>query len=217
MTDPPDAPEKADPRVYCFEKCDEEAKFESSTMKLMAKLQEPSRKQFVSEENVFRMNHGVRWVHAARGPDDEHSTMHTLSAEWVIPFKDIADNDLSLIGRTILPIKEEMERQFSQNMYRTVGAVAEKVGNVVDAKAVGSFAQSMLEMFSKIEFGVDRDGNVSLPQLHVGPGTFERIKTEMQNIPPELDADIERMKALKIEEALAREVVRKAKFMQASS
>jgi hypothetical protein len=79
--------------------------------------------------------------------------MHTISAEWTIPFKDIADNDLNLIARTILPMNDEMEKQFAINMYAVVGAAAEKVGNVVSARAAGSFSQSMLEMFKKIELG----------------------------------------------------------------
>ena len=159
MTDSSDAQERADPRIFCFEHVGEEETFELSLMKLVSKMQEQSRETFVSEHNVLRMNHGGSWVHAARQPEPD-TTLHTLSAEWVIPFKDVAENDLGLIARTILPMNEELEKQFAQNMYGVVGAAAESVGNVVDAQAAGSFSQSMIEMFSKIELGVDRDGNV---------------------------------------------------------
>lgn len=179
-------------------------------------MQARSRQTFVSEHNILRMNHGGSWVHTARDQEPD-TTMHTISAEWMIPFKDVADNDLSLIARTILPLNEEMEKQFALNIYGVVGAAAEKVGNVVDAKAEGSLAQSMLEMFRRIEIGVDRDGNISMPQLHVGPEMADRLAKELQSIPPEMEAEIELLKAAKVEAALAREADRKAKFRRPES
>ena len=90
-----------DPRIRCFERPADDEAFERSVTALMAKLQEKSRKTFVSEHNVLRMNHGSNCVHLARNPEPDAS-MHTLSSEWTIPFKDIAENDLGRIGRTIL-------------------------------------------------------------------------------------------------------------------
>lgn len=201
----------ADPRIRCFERPADDEAFERSVTTLMGRLQEKARQTFVSEHNVLRMNHGRNWVHSARDPEPD-TTMHSISAEWTIPFKDIAENDLGLIGRTIFPISEEMDKQFAQNMYGAVGAAAQKVGNVVDAKTTGSFAHSMLEMFRKLEFGVDRDGQVSMPQIHVGPELYARLPEEMSKVPPELNAEIERVKAGKIQDALDREAARKAKF-----
>jgi hypothetical protein len=216
MADTNDAPAEADPRFRCFERAGDEEGFETSVASLLAKMQANTRQMFVSQQNVLRMNHGGTWVHAAREPEPDTS-MHTISAEWMIPFKDIADNDLSLIARSILPLNEEMEKQFSLNMYGLVGAAAEKIGNVVDAKAAGSFAASMLEMFRKIELGVDRDGTVSMPQIHVGPEMAERIAEELKNVPPELQAEIEQVKAEKVQAALDREAERKAKFKRPAS
>ncbi|WEK01291.1 MAG: hypothetical protein P0Y59_06290 [Candidatus Sphingomonas phytovorans] len=207
--------ETPDPRIFCFERDEDDRAFETSVTALMGRMQEQSRQMFINEHNVLRMNHGANWVHSARDAEPD-TTMHSISAEWTIPFAGIAENDLNLIAQTILPVNEEMERQFAQNIYGVMGAAAEKVGNVVDAKEAGSFALSMLEMFRKIEFGVDRDGNVSMPQIHVGPGMYERIVSEMQDVPPELSAEIERVKAEKIQLALDREVERKAKFKRAS-
>ncbi len=180
----------------------------------MVKLQKKSRETFVSEHNVLRLNHGSNWVHSARNPESDNS-MHTISSESTIPFKDIAENDLGLIGRTILSISEEMDKQFAQNMYGVVGEAAQKVGNVVDAKTAGSFGASMLEMFRKLELGVDRNGNVSMPQMHVGPDLYARLPEEMSKVPPEINAEIERVKAEKIQNALDREAERKAKFKRA--
>jgi len=211
-----EAREGRDPRVFCFESDREVAAFDRSVTELMAAMQNETHSMFVSEHNVLRLNHGGKWTHSARD-DDPETTMHVITAEMSIPFKDIADNDLNLIARTLQPISEEMQRQFSQNMYGVVGAAAEKVGNVVNAQETGSFAESMLEMFRKIELGVDRDGNISMPQLHVSPETYKKIAAEMNSTPPDVQAEIEKVKAAKIEEAFEREAERKAKFRAAES
>lgn len=215
MPDPTKNSDKDDPRIICFDNREDDRIFDASVTRLMQRMQERSRDKFINEENILRMNHGSTWVHSARDPEPDTS-MHTISAEWTIPFKEIADNDLSLISRTILPINESMEAQFAQNIYGVVCAAAEKVGNVVDAKDSGSFAHSMLEMFRKIEIGVDRDGNISMPQMHVGPDLYKRLPEELANVPPELEAEIERVKAEKIEAALRREAERKAKFKKSA-
>lgn len=214
MADANESVAQADPRFRCFERADDDHAFESSVVKLLGQLQSRSRQMFVSEQNTLRMNHGGAWVNAASNPEP-NTSMHTISAELVIPYKDIADNDLSLIARSILPLNEEMEKQFAFNMYGLVNTAAEKVGNVVDARAAGSIAESMLEILRKIELGVDRDGNVSVPQIHVGPEMFERITKELENVPLELKAEIERVKAEKVEAALQGEAHRKAKFKRA--
>jgi hypothetical protein len=204
-------PQGTDPRIRCFEHHDDQGTFEKSVAILMSKMQEKSRKMFVSEHNVLRMNHGGSWIRAARDPEPDTS-MHTISAEWTIPFKGIAENDLSLIGRTILPINEEMEKQFAQNMYGVVGAAAEKIGNVVSTQAAGSFGHAILDMLRKIELSVDRDGNVNMPQMHVGPEFYARLPEEISKVPPAIEAEIERVKAEKVQAAFDREADRKAKF-----
>jgi len=141
--------------------------------------------------------------------------MQTISAEWLIPNKDIAENDLSVIERCVMPVSESMQRQFAENMYNFVGAAAESVGNVVDAREQGSIAQGLMAMWRKIEFGVDRDGTVSMPQMHVGPQMYERILTDLHEQPPEFSIEVEEIKAEKIKAALAREAERKAKFKKA--
>jgi len=211
--DPPDA-EKEDPRIICFSKGADEAAFEVSFTRLLSKLQERSRRMFVGERNVLRLNHGQSWQHSARDPEPETS-LSVISAEWTIPFQPLADNDLGLIGLTLLPLNEEVEKQFSHSMYGVVGKAAEKAGNVVDARKEGSFGLAMLEMFKKIELGVDRDGKVSMPQMHVGPDLYDRLPDEIAKTPPEVEAEIEQLKAQKIADALKREAERKANFKQA--
>ncbi|MCW6536881.1 hypothetical protein [Sphingomonas lycopersici] len=200
-----------DPRIFCFERPEDLTAFELSVTKLIGRLHEREQSMFVSPRNVLRMNHGRQWVHSARAPEPDTS-MHSISTEWLIPFKDIADNDLGLIARSILPVSEDMSRQFAQRMYGVVSAAAESVGNVVDAKIAGSVTASLIEMMSKIELGVDREGNVSMPQIHVGPEAYDKLAKALENMEPEVAAELERLKEEKSQQALQREAERRAKF-----
>jgi hypothetical protein len=211
MADEIAATPKPDPRFFCFERPGDEEAFERSLMKLLAELNERTREALVSRRNVLRLNHGRYWVHSARDPETD-TCMQSISAEWLIPFREIADNDLDLIRRAILPVSEEMSRQFAQSMYSMVGAAAERVGNVVDVKKEGSVSQSLIDMMSKIEFGVDRDGNVSMPQIHAGPEAAEKFAVELENMAPEVAARLERLRLEKTQQALDREAERRAKF-----
>lgn len=202
---------KDDPRIFCFERPEDLAAFELSVTKLIGRLHESEQSMFVSPRNVLRMNHGSQWVHSARAPQPDTS-MHSISTEWTIPFKDIADNDLGLIARSILPVSEDMSRQFAQRMYGVVSAAAASVGNVVDAKIAGSVTASLVEMMSKIELSVDRDGNVSMPQMHVGPETYDKLAKALENMEPEVAAELERLKEEKSQQARQREAERRAKF-----
>lgn len=216
MKEEKDSQGDVDPRLVCFEKPDDERAFSTSLTLAMGALHKQSSQMFVCENNVLRFNHGSRWVHSAREVDEEPA-MRTISAEWLIPFKDIAENDLGLIERSMAPVSESMDRQFAQNLYGVVGAAATKVGNVIDAREEGSVAQSFLAMLRKIEFGVDRDGNISMPQMHVSPEMGDRMLKELRNQPPEFELEVEQIKAEKAKAALAREAERKAKFKKAGS
>ncbi len=203
-----------DPRIFCFDRPEEEEAFEQSVVALIETLNERARAMFVSPQNVLRMNHGRQWVHSARAPEPDTS-MHSISTKWQIPFADLANNDLELIARSVLPVSEEMSRQFAQNTYRVLGAAAESVGNVVNAKIAGSVIASLQEMMSKIEFGVDREGKVSMPQIHVGTGAYEKLVEAIENMDPEVAAGIELLKETKSKQALEREAERVAKFRRA--
>lgn len=213
MTDTP-APENADSRAICFEDIQGANAFEISVSKLIRKTAELSRTPFVDEDNIFRTKHGATWVHTAR-PTEVEAERHKISSEWTIPFKAIADNDLGLIQRCIGPVIEDMNRQFAENLYGMIGASAKKVGNVVDGSQSPSLAKSVIAMISKVEFGVDREGKVSIPQIHLHPSMLDKVKSAMASMSPEVKAELDGVMEAKGEEALAREAARKAKFKEA--
>jgi hypothetical protein len=202
-------------RVFCFVDDDKIRGFDRAYTMLMRELHKRQTSMYVNEDNILHYNHGANWIRSAR-EDDEGPQMQTLSTEWSIPFQSIVDNDLSLIETGLRNAVESLSAQFARSIYSVVGAAAERVGNVVSEKETGSGAQSFLEMLKKIEFGVDRDGNVSLPEMHVGPDMAEKLINELKSQPPEFGEEVERVKAERSELALQKEAERKAKFKVAT-
>lgn len=198
-------------RVFCFVDDAEIAGFDRAYMAMMNELRKRRTSMYIDENNVLQYIHGANWVRAGRDEDDGPA-MQTLSTEWTVPFKALADNDLALIEDGLNKTVEALSAQFARSIYSVVGAAAEKVGNVVSRSETGSNAQSFLEMLKKIEFGVDRDGNVSLPQMHVGPDMGEKLLEELKAQPPEFSEEVERVKAERTQLALQKEAERKAKF-----
>jgi hypothetical protein len=202
-------------RVFCFVDDEEIQGFDRAYRLMLRELHKRQTSMYMNEDNILHYSHGANWVRSAR-EDDEGPKMQTLSTEWSIPHQSIVDNDLSLITSSLQNAAESLSAQFSRSIYSVVGAAAERVGNVVSNKETGSTAQSFLEMLKKIEFGVDREGNVSLPQMHVGPDMAEKLINELKSQPPEFSEEVERVKAERSELALQKEAERKAKFKVAT-
>lgn len=209
--EPQDGPEPH--RIICFALPDEAKAIDRGMMKLMDTLRETQRRQFVSERNVMRYQHGGRWHHPANSTATDVRN-HRFETVWHIPYKGLVDNDLSLIRRSLNEMGTSMDEQFAMAMYAMVGDAAASVGNVVDAKAMGSIADSFLEMLRKVEVGVDRDGTISMPQLHVHPDTWVKMEEELGRQPPEFGAEVERIQAEKAAIAFEREAERVGRFKQ---
>jgi hypothetical protein len=200
-------------RIKCFERPYEAEAIERSLVKVMGELRERYASRFINEANVQRYNHGGSWRHPAH-EHDVSIRMHQIESVWTIPWQDLVDNDLGIILRSLAPLSEDMDRQFAQHVYGMVSETAAAVGNVVDNKVEGGIAASFLAMWRKLELGVDRDGNVALPQLHMGPSAWESTKAALDAQPPEFYAEVQRIIDEKSAIALERERERKAKFVQ---
>lgn len=198
-------------RVFCFVDETEIAEFDRSYLAMINDLRKQRTSIYIDDNNVLHYIHGAKWVHVGRDEEDGPS-LHTLSTEWTIPFRALADNDLTLLETCLIKTVDALCAQFAHSIYSIVGAAAEKIGNVVSTNETGSNAQSFLEMLKRIEFGVDRNGNVSLPQLHVGPEMADKLLAELKAQPPEFGEEVERVKAERTELALRKEAERKAKF-----
>lgn len=201
-------------RVEFFEMQTESAAVLSALLKVLRAIQNQAINQRLSEENTLHFTHGEKWTSRAN-PYAHDSGFQAHSVEWVTPFQELVDGDLSLIPRFVAHMSKEFERSLMEMMYTTVDKACEASGNIVDAKELGSLSAGFLEMMRKIEFGVDRDGNVSMPEIH-SPNP-EKLVHELEAQPPEYHAEVQRVKDEKIQAALTREQERKRKFKSVSA
>jgi len=162
------------------------------------------------EENTLHYTHGRKWSNRAN-PNSLDGGFQEHSTEWETSFQDIVDGDLSIIPAFVQHLTTEMHRQMATMVYSSLEVATKSTGNVVSAQQEGGFPAAFLEMLKKIEFGVDKKGNVSLPQLHVGTNA-QKLIAELEAQPPEFQAEVERIKAEKSAAALAAEAARKKKF-----
>lgn len=193
-----------------FEMRREAQGFDQSLAEIIRSVRRGGVEDMVSEQNVQRFTHGRRWNHRSN-PHTVDGEMQTLSAEGSTPFAGIVEGDLTLIPRMINSIAAQMTAAQMRMLYDTLSKSCDENGQTVSAAELGN-AAAFLAMLRKIEFGVDRDGNVSMPQIHAAPGTAKAMMAELEAQPPEFQAEVERIKAEKSKEALERERLRLSRF-----
>lgn len=192
------------------------AAFARSQLHWLVERQKELRARFMIEENALRYQHRGKIVHPA-DEHDEPADMQEHSAITQLKFEDILTNNMDAWAKEMVEMSEALHGSFMGMVFKTVSDVSDKSGNVVSAKDAGSFAQAFMEMMKKIELSVDREGNVSMPNVYVPPGIAEKQIAELEAQPKEFHEEFERIKQDKIEEAKRREAERKSKFKSAAS
>ncbi len=194
--------------------CDADAAlFNSALLRAFVEIQKRTAAQYLPPENTQRFRHGGTWIYPGN-PEALGGQLQTHSASLETRLDDIVNNDLSVIERSVNHIGEAMHQQFAQMLYTTVGEACDQSGNTIDAQAEGSLEGAFMAMLEKIELAVDKDGTVSMPQLHVSPELGDRMMAALENTSQDYKDRVEELKARKTVEALAREAERKAKFVR---
>jgi hypothetical protein len=187
------------------------SEFETAAAAFLSQQLRASLEHIVSAENSLHLHHGGSWgMDTGLGPGELKSN----SAEAEIPFDALCRNEVRAFASYFTTLISAMSAAMQKEMYSTVAATAENVGNTVSQKDTGSFAQAFLEMLKKIEFGVDSRGEVSMPAIHVAPEMGKKLLAELQSQGPAYEAEVERIKQEKIKAALARETERLGKYKQ---
>ncbi len=185
--------------------------FNEAFTRLMAEFQKKFISNYIPPENTYRLHHGSTWRNPANS-DAGSGEMKTHSACMQTSFDDIIANDLGLLQRSFAEISEALQRQLAGSVYSTLSEACDASGNIIDAKKEGSLPNSFLAMLDKIEFSVDRDGNVRMPEIHADPATAQRMIAALEATPPEFRDKVEEVKQKKILAAKEHEAARKAKF-----
>lgn len=166
---------------------------------------------YVSLENVQHFTHGRAWQSHNSSDPDGVSELKQLSHETVVKNVDIMLGRLEVVETTLTQLVEALQSSFENEMFATLSDTCDKHGNVVASG--GQPASAYLEMLQKIEFGVGRDGQVSIPSLYAGAEAIAAFKRDPIFQSPEFIAEVERVTQLKIDRALTCEQERKSKFV----
>ncbi|UVL37133.1 hypothetical protein LOY43_12110 [Pseudomonas sp. B21-041] len=180
--------------------------FGKEVIKQLRELQQT----YVDPRNVQRFVHGRSWQSHQSYDPDQVSELERYQHQMNVEFDDVMLRQLELIENTLSKLSNEMAESFVRSLYATVSDVCDKYGNVVSAGKEP--AKAFIEMLEKIEFGVDRDGNVSMPQIHAGTAAIESFRRDSAMNSIDFENKIAEIKELKSAEALEKEAVRKAKF-----
>lgn len=203
-------PSKAESPRIPFVSSERDRDFQEGISKFFREALDASTREMIAPQNVMQLRHGRTWTHSS--DDSEPGVMEVHTAQKEMSFEDIAKNNMTAFREFLIDMAGQFRADLHKGMYAAVEASTEKSGNVVSAAQEGSFPLAFLAMLKKIEFGVDANGQVSLPSLHVAPGQAEKMIAEMEAQGEEYRAELESVKREKIEAALAKERDRLARF-----
>ncbi|WP_283184417.1 hypothetical protein [Pseudomonas svalbardensis] len=170
-----------------------------------------AQRQVSGGDNVQRFSHGGSWQSHHSYDPDRVDQMQTIEHETRLRFEDIMEGRLDVIERTVDEISNSMANSYAKAFYKMLSDTCEEHGNVIDGSS-GSLGEQMLKAIETVEYSVDRDGQVSLPEFRMHPSLAKRLHSDPSLQEPELLARVEEVKKLKITQALAAEAARKSKF-----
>ncbi|KHK66442.1 MULTISPECIES: hypothetical protein [Pseudomonas] len=170
-----------------------------------------AQRQVGGGDDVQRFSHGGSWQSHHSYDPDRVDQMQTIEHETRLRFEEIMEGRLDVIERTVDEISNSMADSYAKAFYRMLSDTCEEHGNVIDGSA-GTLGEQMLKAIETVEYSVDRDGQVSLPEFRMHPSLAKRLHSDPSLHEPQLLARVEEVKKIKITQALAAEAARKAKF-----
>ena len=186
--------------------------FDMAINNTIQRVVEKRRDDAMPSENVAHYVHGRKWLQVADFEAGEEGEFEEHSHEEIIDTKSIISHDLSCLYTFITNVCNAVHSEFMQYLFKKVHETTEKTGNVVKASDCGSQAEAFLEMLRSIEFGVDRQGNISRPEIHLAPQAFESFVASLERQDEEFHQLVEKLTEEKEHSALTRETKRKARF-----
>ncbi len=168
-----------------------------------------------SSENTIKLRHGGSWETPANELGDKSGGFSELSIETSISLETILTSSPIIIFQKSDEISNNMHDQMMKVAIATITRSTEKSGNIFDAKGK-SFPETYLEMLRSMPVALDKDGEVSLPQLMIHPSQGEKVIGAFQKAGPEFQAQLEAIKAEKKVEAQQEEAKRISRFERRS-
>ncbi len=181
----------------------------SKFAEMLGRALDRSVSELVDHRNMLRLNHGKAWTH---GDLNDTSELKRQTAEVHISQARLADGDFSLLVETIEALRTQIDTAFKTSIFATITESCNQNGQTVQATEE-SLPDQFMTMLRKISFGIDENGEPSLPQVHIGPGN--PLVRVLQSQPPEFHAKLQELVEEKKEEARRSEFERRAKFRKA--
>lgn len=185
--------------------------FGSALLSLAIKMHRESMSHLVSDENVHSFRHGRRWL-MLRENEAEESSFKEVGVELTIEYEKILNNEMSHFFDFLDKFIEGFTSQTTQRLFQVVSDSCEKVGNIVNRKEFMSDAEAFIEMIEKVELFVGDDGQVHLPQIHMGEGMAEHFVKNLELHGEELKQKVEEIIEEKTKSAFEKDKRRKDKF-----
>ena len=186
--------------------------FDRRAIEYVAQVLEQRMEHLISSRNALVLRHGQEWEFAREDQSTHKGGLHKSTAESVITCEAQVNNDLDAFRANLHSIVEQFTSQMSRRVYETVSEGATEVGNVVAAAESGSLAEAFVEMLNRIEFGVDEQGQVSIPAIHATPEHTDAMLEALHAQGSEFEKRVEDIKQKRVAEAIQREKERRAKF-----
>lgn len=170
------------------------------------------RAALIPPRNHLAYRHGIRWrMLGSSDPDVENETK-IASHEQQIDYRRIVENDLSLLANFFVSIQDAMREGLRTQMYETIETATKASGNVADQSDYESPAHAFLEGLRMIEFGVDPEGKVSVPEVHMTSEQARLFFESADELGDEFRLKVENLTKQKEKNALETERIRLERF-----
>jgi hypothetical protein len=166
-------------------------------------------------ENTESYAHGSGYVFQREDSSIGDGAFEPHLSQGSIDYESIVSINLQAFISSIEGMAQSLAREMINKMYQVVAEASGSVGNTVSARESGSLAQGFLDMIKRIEFGVNRRGEVTRPEIHSNPQVISRLQAELSAQGPEYRQELEAIIRQKNKEALEKEKERLAKFKRA--
>lgn len=183
--------------------------FYNSLQKFIAKKNSKKISVYLSSENTYILHHGNSFGSTA--DNESNLTKHSVDIEF--EYSDIRLYNIEPFYIFLNTIIEQMSSQMARTIYKTIGESCDKIGNVIDnTQKTMSNAEAFLEMLRKVEFGIDKYGEVVIPQIHLHPSQSAKFIEEIQAQDEKYQQLVAEIKKEKSEQAIQKENERLLKF-----
>ena len=175
--------------------------FASSFKYEIEKLVRLAQADYLHSDNIMTFQHGERYESPANELGDRSGQMECHSVNSSLALADIVKSNPEVIYLPINKVSDAFFSSFSRMINAKMNEVTNTTGNTVNAKDHESLLEAFAASLEKIDMGLDEDGNLTLPTVHIHPSQAEAVSKAIKNAPPELCERIEKIKAQKFAEA----------------